>query len=134
MLHQRVSVVRDYLVSVRAGELPANAALLRQAASLCQRLPLSGPADHDLRASFMRVCFTRPLCCSSWLAYPGCAARRQETNDALLLAYLATITKGCGAVADEMAKFSKIHENQGQQRGGAGGGAGAGHRPARIFG
>ncbi len=55
MLHQRVRVVRDYVAAVQAGTVPANPALLRDAAALCQRLPVIDLADRRFATEFMRV-------------------------------------------------------------------------------
>ena len=40
MLHSRVKLILDYVKAVQAGELPMNHEILRDANSLCHRLPV----------------------------------------------------------------------------------------------
>jgi len=73
MLHTRVAALRSYVAAAAEGRVPANRACLRAVRSVLSRLPLvSGTAFQN--------------------------ETTKETNDALLMAYLATLTKGCHAV------------------------------------
>ncbi len=66
-------------MAVKAGSLPADHAVLREVKGLCSRLPIQ-TTDIDGGHTV------------------------KDTNDVLLIAYLATITKGCSAINDLLSK------------------------------
>lgn len=91
MLYTRISIIRDYLKAVKAGELPENHEVLRQISGLTSRLPIG---DDEADA--------------------GHGAK--DTNDVLLIAYLATITKGCSAMNEMLGKLSVVHDKSTMRR------------------
>ena len=83
-LGARVTVMVDYLRAVQRGQAEPDFALLRQVASLCDMLPTGDtPA---LAGDFMR-----------------------DYNDALMVSYLATVTKNANAVNDLSEKFMLVN-------------------------
>jgi COP9 signalosome complex subunit 6 len=92
MLHVRVSVLKQYLEAVKAGKLPADQALLRDINAVCQQLPAIDSGE------FNEAFFT-------------------EYNDALLLTYLAAITKASSATNEMLEKFNVTQERQFRKRG-----------------
>lgn len=76
MLAERIKVLRDYIAAVHRGELPPNHSLLRAINGLCSRLPVMSARTQI--ADFV-----------------------QESNDVLLLSYLATLT-GASTTANEV--------------------------------
>ena len=119
-LKERISVLRAFLVATKDGRIPTDHALLRQISSICNRLPAI--SSDKFRGEFLSVRDheTQPLNCLC-LFCPGIASPGvrlcdehlllfgfpvllvftsilQEFNDTLLLAYLATVTKGAHAV------------------------------------
>jgi len=91
MLYSRISIIRDYLKAVKAGELPENHEVLRQISGLTSRLPIG---DDEADA--------------------GHGAK--DTNDVLLIAYLASITKGCSAMNEMLGKLSVVHDKSSMRR------------------
>ncbi|CAG8643187.1 4476_t:CDS:10, partial [Ambispora leptoticha] len=73
MLHTRVKMLHRYLVDYKKGELEADHDILRQIASLCNRMPTF--EGSEFREEFLT-----------------------EYNDVLLTSYLATITKGTNSI------------------------------------
>lgn len=86
MLLSRVSVIRDYVLAVEAGELPAEQGVLRQINGLCSRLPATDGAAFA-------------------------ATMQRDTGDTLAIAYLATLTKGCNALSEMLDKFQTAHSD-----------------------
>eukprot|EP00041_Stephanoeca_diplocostata_P024693 m.632127 g.632127 ORF g.632127 m.632127 type:complete len:340 (-) comp22577_c0_seq3:4055-5074(-) len=88
MLRQRIVIVRDYLSAVDAGRLPQNHRVLRAVASLCTRLPISShTSGADTAAPFL-----------------------ETANDAMLISYLASVTKGYGALVEMLDKFPIVYD------------------------
>lgn len=85
MLQARIRVVRDYLAAVHSGKHPVDHALLRNISSLCHKLPAMESAK-----------FSR--------AYQG------EFSDAMLIAYLGTLTKTCSILSELVDKHNTAHE------------------------
>ncbi|XP_064614826.1 COP9 signalosome complex subunit 6-like [Liolophura sinensis] len=69
MLHSRVKLILEYIKAVEAGELPKNPDILREAYSLCYRLPVLN--TNKFKEDFYNQC-----------------------NDVCLMAYLGTPNKG----------------------------------------
>jgi len=95
MLSMRVKILLQYLESVKSGKAPRDPGLLRRIASLCNQLPaIDSPT---FRADFLN-----------------------EYNDALMIAYLASITKGTSVANDLIDKFNASHERPMRPRRGPG--------------
>jgi COP9 signalosome complex subunit 6 len=92
MLHVRISVLKQYLEAVKAGKLPADQSLLRDINSVCQQLPAIDSGE------FNEAFFT-------------------EYNDALLLTYMAAITKASSATNEMLEKFNATQDRQFRKRG-----------------
>ncbi|RUS21155.1 COP9 signalosome complex subunit 6-like protein [Endogone sp. FLAS-F59071] len=95
MLHTRVAVLHQYLLDVNAGVVPKDHDVLRQIASLCNRLPAIDSAE------FREEFFT-------------------EYNDVLLTSYLATITKGVNGMNELVDKFNVATNGTGRRTRGMG--------------
>jgi hypothetical protein len=54
MLHIRISILKSYLESVKAGKLPADQSLLRDINSVCQQLPAIESGEFN--EAFFTVC------------------------------------------------------------------------------
>uniref|UniRef100_A0A8C4Q1S4 COP9 signalosome complex subunit 6 n=1 Tax=Eptatretus burgeri TaxID=7764 RepID=A0A8C4Q1S4_EPTBU len=91
MLHSRVKLVLDYINAVQAGELPVVHEVLRDACSLCQRLPVLNTSR--FQADFYEQC-----------------------NDVALMAYLGAITKSCNSMNQFVNKFNTLYDRQGLGR------------------
>eukprot|EP01062_Namystynia_karyoxenos_P026946 TRINITY_DN20795_c0_g1_i1.p2 TRINITY_DN20795_c0_g1~~TRINITY_DN20795_c0_g1_i1.p2 ORF type:complete len:305 (+),score=101.08 TRINITY_DN20795_c0_g1_i1:81-995(+) len=91
MLQSRIRVVRDYLAAVEKGQHPTDHALLRSISSLCHKLP----AMDSLK-------FTRSY--------------QTEYADALLIAYLGTLTKACSSLNDLFAIIPNERQAAGRGR------------------
>ncbi|KAJ8030814.1 COP9 signalosome complex subunit 6 [Holothuria leucospilota] len=87
MLHSRVKLVLDYVKAVQAGEVPRDHAILREACSLSQRLPVLNSEQFDV--SFYDQC-----------------------NEVALMAYLGAITKGCDTINQFVNKFNVLYDRQ----------------------
>ncbi|KAJ8978901.1 hypothetical protein NQ317_008880 [Molorchus minor] len=88
MLHSRVRLVLEYMKAVQNGQLPRNHEILREAYSLCHRLPvIQGPR---FRQDFYNQC-----------------------NDVGLMTYLGTLTKGCNDLNQFVNKFNILYDRQG---------------------
>jgi len=92
MLHVRISVVKQYLEAVKAGKLPTDQNLLREINAVCQQLPAIDSGE------FSEAFFT-------------------EYNDALLLTYMAAITKASSATNEMLEKFNSTQDRQFRKRG-----------------
>ncbi|RKP26343.1 Rpn11/EIF3F C-terminal domain-containing protein [Syncephalis pseudoplumigaleata] len=93
MLHDRVGLLRDYVKAVQQGELEKDMHLLREIAGLCQQMPVVEEGDR-------------------W----HCAYGR-ESEDALLVAHLGTLTKAIHHLHELVIKRSMIAERRMDQRG-----------------
>eukprot|EP00898_Chlorokybus_atmophyticus_P006793 jgi/Chlat1/7114/Chrsp57S06799 len=92
MLNSRVKELHTLLVAIRAGNLPYQHSLLRQVASLVQRLPtIDTQRFHDDFAT--------------------------EYNDTLLTSYLASMTKGTSLTNELVEKFNIAYDKQYRRRG-----------------
>ncbi|XP_077293940.1 COP9 signalosome subunit 6 isoform X2 [Arctopsyche grandis] len=87
MVAMRVRLVARAVAALRSGELPPNAALLREARALAHRLPL---VDNPS--------FTHHF-------YNQC-------NDVGLMTYLGSITKGCNDINQFVNKFNILYDKQ----------------------
>lgn len=91
MLHSRVKLILDYIKAVQAGEIPKNHDILREAYSVCYRLPVLNTSK--FKEDFYNQC-----------------------NDVCLMAYLGTITKGCNTINQFVNKFNVMYDRQGMGR------------------
>jgi len=91
MLHSRVKVILEYVKAVQAGEVEKNHEILREAYSLCHRLPVLNTARFN--DEFYNQC-----------------------NDVSLMTYLGTITKGCNTINQFVNKFNVLYDRQGMGR------------------
>lgn len=91
MLHSRVKLVLAYMTAVQSGELPSSHEVLREAYSLCHRLPVI--QSSKFRQDFYNQC-----------------------NDVGLMTYLGTITKGCNDINQFVNKFNILYDRQGMGR------------------
>jgi len=89
MLSVRIRILLRFLQAVKRGEAPFDHGLLRRVASLCNQLPAtteSATFKHD----FMN-----------------------EYNDALMITYLAAITKGSNCLNELIDKFNAVNDRSG---------------------
>ena len=91
MLHSRVKLVLDYIRAAESGEVPGNLEILREAYSLCHRLPVLNTAR--FKSEFYNQC-----------------------NDVSLMAYLGTLTKECNTINQFVNKFNVLYDRQGMGR------------------
>lgn len=91
MLHSRVKLILEYIRAVEAGEIPKNLDILREAYSLCYRLPVLN--TDKFKEDFFNQC-----------------------NDVCLMAYLGALTKGCNTVNQFVNKFNVIHDRHSMGR------------------
>jgi len=80
-LNQRLKVVQSFLKDTQSGKIKADHSILRAIKGMCNRLPAANAVD--FREGFLT-----------------------EYNDALLVTYLATITKSTAVVNDVVDKFN----------------------------
>eukprot|EP00040_Diaphanoeca_grandis_P018840 m.99138 g.99138 ORF g.99138 m.99138 type:complete len:332 (+) comp27132_c0_seq1:148-1143(+) len=92
MLRERIIIIRNYLVAVNEGKLPRNNQILREISALSSRLPIG--SDADARQTFMR-----------------------NTNDAMLVSYMAMVTKGFNAMSEVLDKLPIVYERGINRRG-----------------
>ncbi|KAJ0406154.1 hypothetical protein ATCC90586_001200 [Pythium insidiosum] len=85
MLQRQVEVIVKWLNAVKRGEIAADHNLLRQISSLCNQLPALSSPQFD--ASFL-----------------------QKYNDAMLVSYLATLTKGATNANTVIDRFAMAQE------------------------
>ncbi|GMF27250.1 unnamed protein product [Phytophthora fragariaefolia] len=91
MLDRQVDVLLRFLQAMKNGEAPLDHNLLRHISSICNQLPTMKSEHFD-------------------------AAFTQEYNDALLVSYLATLTKGAtnaNTVVDRFASTQERHHQRG---------------------
>lgn len=91
MLHNRVKLILDYIKAVESGQVPKNHDILREAYSLCYRLPVLN--TDRFKEDFFNQC-----------------------NDVCLMSYLGTITKGCNTINQFVNKFNVMYDRQGMGR------------------
>lgn len=91
MLHSRVKLILEYIKAVEDGKIPKNQDILREAYSLCYRLPVLN--TDKFKDDFFNQC-----------------------NDVCLMAYLGTITKGCNTINQFVNKFNVIHDRHSMGR------------------
>jgi len=107
MLHERISVIHQYLVDVeqRDAGTPIDHGILRSIKGLTSLLPTMD--SQEFSEDFLN-----------------------EYNDALLLTYLSSVTKGCNVVNDIVDKFNLTYSSSRIGHGGRGGMHGSGmHGP-----
>jgi len=92
MLNGKIKNLTSYLHAVEKGEVPVDQSLLRQVATLCNLLPAIDTAA--FKADFVG-----------------------EYNDALLVTYLASITKGTSLTNELVDRYNVAYDRQGQRRG-----------------
>ena len=91
MLHSRVKLILEYIKAVESGELPKNLEILREAYSLCHRLPVLNTAR--FKDEFYNQC-----------------------NDVSLMTYLGMLTKECNTINQFVNKFNVLYDRQGMGR------------------
>jgi len=91
MLSMRIKILLQYLESAKSGKAPRDPGLLRRIASLCNQLPAID--NKTFKVDFL-----------------------QEYNDALLITYLASITKGTNVANDLIEKFNASFERHSRSR------------------
>jgi COP9 signalosome complex subunit 6 len=85
MLNQRIKIVLAYLEAVKAGKVQPDHGLLRRIVSLVNQLPAVD--TQQFQQEFIN-----------------------EYNDALMITYLATMTKGANTINDMIDKFNVTYE------------------------
>jgi len=95
MLHTKIKILKKFLEATAAGEVKPDHGLLRQIAGLCNLLPAI-----DTEA-FKEDFFN-------------------EYNDALLVTYLSSITKGASMINDMVDRYNTAYDRQGRGRRGFG--------------
>lgn len=85
MLHSRVKLVLEYMKAVQSGQIPKNHDILREAYSLCHRLPV-----------FQSTRFRQDF--------------YNQSNDVALMTYLGTLTKGCNDLNQFVNKFNILYD------------------------
>lgn len=91
MLNNRVKVLLEHAIDIKAGRAPKNHEVLRQLLSICEALKSTHPE----------------------------ALQRQfygEFNDASLVVLLASLTKACSHTSDLLDRFSLAHDKRHRQR------------------
>jgi len=91
MLNLRIKIIQQFLRSIQKGDIPKDHGLLRQVASLCNRLPAIN--TNNFKEDFLN-----------------------EYNDALLITYLATITKGTSSINELVEKFNISYDRHTRRR------------------
>uniref|UniRef100_A0A7S0N1E2 COP9 signalosome complex subunit 6 n=1 Tax=Pyramimonas obovata TaxID=1411642 RepID=A0A7S0N1E2_9CHLO len=91
MLHDRINSITAYLQEVEAGTKPMDHQLARQISSLVRQLPTVD--TKQFKQEFL-----------------------MEYNDALLMVYLASMTKGTAAINDLADKFNTAFEKHSRRR------------------
>jgi len=88
MLHSRVRLILDYLKAVQTGELPKNHEILREISSLCDQLPV-----------LENKMFEKEF--------------HSQTNEVLLISYLAAITKSVATTSEFVSKINVVYDRHG---------------------
>lgn len=84
MLNSRIQFLLQYLQDTKSGAIPVDHDIIRQISSVCKRSPILEKQAFDEQFS-------------------------TEYNDVLLVAYLASITKGLNTVNDLVDKFNLVN-------------------------
>eukprot|EP01102_Stenamoeba_stenopodia_P008075 TRINITY_DN2291_c0_g1_i1.p1 TRINITY_DN2291_c0_g1~~TRINITY_DN2291_c0_g1_i1.p1 ORF type:complete len:299 (-),score=49.64 TRINITY_DN2291_c0_g1_i1:125-1021(-) len=92
MLHVRIKIILNFLEATQKGQIPKDYGLLRQIASLTNQLPVLESAE--LKEEFF-----------------------VEYNDAQLVTYMASITKGTNAINELIDKFNIAYDKHSRKRG-----------------
>lgn len=87
MLQARIARLHQYITDVADGKVPPHPATLRAVRSLLSRLPVVEAPGFD-------------------------AETMRETNDVLLMAFLATLTKSCAAMNDAIDRVGVLRRKQ----------------------
>jgi COP9 signalosome complex subunit 6 len=91
MLHSRIRLILEYIQDVEQGKVAKNHEILREAYSLCHRLPVL--STNKFREEFYNQC-----------------------NDVALVAYLGALTKACSGMNHYVNKFNVIYDRQQMSR------------------
>jgi len=91
MLNTRVKILLNFLEATKAGKVEKDHSLLRSLASLCNQLPATD--SQQFQHDFIN-----------------------EYNDALVVAYLASMTKGSNSMNDLIDKFNVVNEKSNRRR------------------
>ncbi|CAF1457899.1 unnamed protein product [Adineta ricciae] len=111
LLYQRMLVLLEYVRAIKQGQLERNDDLLREIASLCQRLPIINTDDNNNQT--FREDFDI------------------QQSDVALLALLACCTQEISTLNDYLNKFQVVHDKQ-QHSSGPGGSFGYGSGGRRM--
>ncbi|KAK4510413.1 uncharacterized protein ATC70_004843 [Mucor velutinosus] len=88
MLNARIQFLHQYLQDTQSGAIPIDHDIIRQISSICRRSPVLEKSAFDEQF-------------------------KTEYNDVLLVAYLASITKGLNTVNDLIDKFNLVNGGHG---------------------
>ncbi len=89
-LNERIVVLITYLEAVETGQVEADQTILREIKAICHRLPVASAASSAFQIDL-----------------------KQEMNEALLITYLASITKSVAELSGVNQRFtSQINENK----------------------
>jgi len=91
MLTLRIKLLLSYLEAVKNGKAPRDQSILRRVASLCNQLPAID--TQSFKQDFLN-----------------------EYNDALLITYLASITKGTNTTNELIDKFNSTYDRHSRRR------------------
>jgi len=92
MLNQRIKILLTYLEATKAGKVPTDHGLLRKVVSLVNQLPAID--TQQFQQEFIN-----------------------EYNDALLVTYLASMTKGSNTINEMIDKFNVTYDRSSRRRG-----------------
>jgi COP9 signalosome complex subunit 6 len=92
MLSSRIKILKQFLELVKAGKIAPDQSILRRIASICDQLPAIDNAS--FKQEFIN-----------------------EYNDALMVTYLSSMTKGAAATNELIDKFNVSHERVARRRG-----------------
>ncbi|KAK7090209.1 COP9 signalosome complex subunit 6-like [Littorina saxatilis] len=91
MLHSRIKLILQYITAVEKGEVEKNHDVLREAYSLCYRLPVLSTLR--FKEDYFNQC-----------------------SDVCLMAYLGAMTKGCNTMNQFVNKFNLMNDRQSMGR------------------
>jgi len=92
MLNQRIKILTNFIEATKGGKIPTDHGLLRRVASLANQLPAIDTAQ--FQQEFIN-----------------------EYNDALMITYLASMTKGANSINEMIDKFNITFERSSRRRG-----------------
>lgn len=87
MLHSRIKLILEYIAAVEKGEVEKNHDVLREAYSLCYRLPVLNTLR--FKEDYYNQC-----------------------SDVCLMAYLGSMTRGCNTMNQFVNKFNVMYDRQ----------------------